>query len=205
MANPAPKEQIEYFNQHPPSCLASFVVQPAFLTEVVFDGHGASGQYPDGLVECPNSIFKVRCRCGGDAHRLVAQATLDEISYYKDLLIAGRYLLQCTACGAENLLFDKLLHGYNPEIDLLEGRNIKDDLKEYYGGELTDHSDEQVNCQCTCQATRFEIFTRFEHNPFNFGDPEFAGREQDFFSWFTVIAKCTGCAKLNVPIDIECA
>ena len=35
--------------------------------------------------------------------------------------------------------------------------------------------------------------------------PEFTGREQDLFTWFSLLAKCCRCSQLLAVTDFECA
>jgi hypothetical protein len=52
-----------------------------------------------------------------------------------------------------------------------------------------------------------DVFARFEYSYELFEDdfPEFAGREQDFFSWFSLLGKCRRCSQLLAVADFECA
>jgi hypothetical protein len=96
-------EQVAYYQQHPPSCLDEFVVRPAALPGVEFDGHGFSGKYPDGLVESPNIVFHIACDCGGEYFILLAET--DDM--------AERYALRCLSCGKQATVFDSTAHGYD--------------------------------------------------------------------------------------------
>jgi hypothetical protein len=59
-------------------------------------------------------------------------------------------------------------------------------------------------CQ-NCGNRVLEVFTRCEYSGDLFEDLAFASRAQEFFSRFTVVAKCSECSQLNTPIEYECA
>lgn len=202
MANKVPEIQIEYYKSNPPTCLAEFVVKPTLIENVAFDGHGFTGVYPDGLVENPNIIFGISCNCGSNLHFIVAESTSDEIFFHENLVIAERYFLRCASCSSEHLLFDSVLHGYNPEVDRIEGRtssifNLQSN---------TETSPERIICKCSnCKNDVFDVTARFEYPGDLFHDSTFADRENEFFSWFTGLGKCSKCSTINMPIDYECS
>jgi hypothetical protein len=58
-----------------------------------------------------------------------------------------------------------------------------------------------------CGRQPLDVFARFEY-PYELFDqdfPEFAGRKQDLFSWFSLLGKCRRCAQLLVVANFECA
>jgi hypothetical protein len=202
VSNAKPENQTDYYHAHPPKCVAAFLADPAQLNNIEFDGHGSSGIYPDGLVAHPNTVFAIKCQCGGGAHNIVGESQKDEIWRYKNLVIAERYFLECSSCHSRHLFFDKFLHGYNAEGFKLEGVSLSDIVE-------TSQSlgkDEKIMCECsTCKNTIFEVFARFEYPPDLFDEPLFEGKEQEFFSWLTGIGKCNTCSTVNLFIDYECA
>ena len=202
MSNTKPKNQTAYYQEHPPKCIIDFLVQATQLDNVEFDGHGSSGIYPVGLVENPNTIFVIRCQCGSGIHRIAAESEYQEIWQYKNLVVAERYFLTCKACGSRLLLFDRYIHGYDAEDSKMEGLNPKD----FIDADQSLYNDEKVICSCSsCKNTTFEVFVRFEYPSDLFDEPLFEGREQEFFSWFTGIGRCSTCSTMNVLIDFECA
>jgi Zn finger protein HypA/HybF involved in hydrogenase expression len=199
-------QQVDYFNQHPAHCLSEFAVQPDSLADIEFDGHGFSGRCPDGLVENPNIVFRVKCRCGGAQHIIVAESAASEISYYQSLVLADRYYLKCATCGKQPLLFNPALHGYNAELMQMEG--VTDDDAGASNGTESNRPSTTANAECgctNCGSHNLEVFTRFEYPSDLFEDAAFADREQEFFSWFTVVGKCPECSTLNTLVDFECA
>jgi hypothetical protein len=197
-----PENQTTYYQEHPPACIADFLALPAWLDNIDFDGHGYSGSYPDGLVLNPNIVFAIKCQCGGGVHSIVAESQQEEIWYYKNLVIAERYSLECSSCHSQHLLFDKFLHGYNAEGSKVEGLS----LSEIVETSQSPRKNEKITCKCsTCKRSTFEVFTRFEYPPDLFDEPSFEGKEQEFFSWFTGIGKCSTCSTINLFIDYECA
>ena len=200
------EQQIEYFNEHPASCLSQFTTRPIYLEGINFNGHGSSGIYPNGLAENPNIIFSINCSCECNQQLITAESTSGEIIYYEDLIIAERYYLKCVTCSRNTLLFNRFLNGYDAEATKLEG--FADD--EYQISEKIISEDEQsdtfVECKCiACGNSRLEVFTRFEYPNDLFEDAIFSNSEHNFFSWFTIVVKCSGCSALNILADFECA
>ena len=202
VSNLKPENQTAYYNEHPPKCVADFQSHPHWLDDIDFDGHGFSGIYPDGLVANPNVVFAIKCKCGGNVHRIVAESKQEEIWQYKNLVIAERYFLECSSCQSRHLFFDKFLHGYNAEGSKIEGLS----LSEIVETNQSSRKHEKITCQCSnCKNTTFEVFARFEYPPDLFDEPLFEGKEHEFFSWFTGIGKCSTCSTINLFIDYECA
>ena len=58
-----------------------------------------------------------------------------------------------------------------------------------------------------CGRQPLDVFARFEYPDDLFdGDfTEFAGREQDLFTWFSLLGKCCRCSQLLPVTDFECA
>ncbi len=202
MTNTKPEDQSSYYQVHAPKCVAHFVAQAARLDHMEFDGHGFSGRYPDELAANPNIVFALKCLCGSSRHRIVAASEGQEIWRYKNLVIAERYFLECESCHSRRLLFDRFLHGYDAESSQMEGVN----LREFIETNQPPHRNIEVVCECpNCRNTTFEVFTRFEYPSDLFEEPLFEGREQEFFSWFTGVGRCSTCSATTVFIDFECA
>jgi hypothetical protein len=200
------EQQIDYYNHHPAGCLNEFIVQPTSLANIKFDGHGFSGRYPDGLVENPNIVFSVKCKCGSEKHIIVAVSSTEDIFFYENIVIADRYYLKCVTCGKQSLLFDPMLHGYNAETGLMEELTGEE---QYSPDESLSTSLLQIgNLECECQNCKghaLEVFARFEYSGDLFDDIDYANKEEAFFSWFTLVGKCPECSTLNILVDHECA
>jgi hypothetical protein len=195
-------EQILYFRQHPPTNLKELTLQPAIVPDIAFGGHGFSGKFPDGLIKNMDIVFKAQCPCGGSIFTIQAKSEHDEINYYQSLVIAEQYFFSCSSCGKQSLLFDPMQHGYNPEVSRLE--EWSDDELELPVSKL--EVPEKVCCACaTCQENEMELIIRLEYHNDLIGYEAFAGREENFFSWFSVVGKCSNCSELNLFIDCECA
>ena len=197
-----PENQTAYYQAHPPKCIADFAAQPEWLDQVEYDGHGFSGRYPDGLVANLNIVFAIKCQCGNATYRIIAESRQEEIRYYKKLVIAEKYFLECSACHSRHLFFDPWLYGYNAETFNIEGISFRDETE----SSSTSGTHENVTCECPSgKNTTLEVFARFEYSADLFDEPEFAGKEQDLFSWFTGTARCNTCATITVFMDFECA
>jgi len=197
-----PENQTAYYQEHPPTCVAEFLPQPAWLDHVDFDRHGFSGMYPDGLLPDPNIVFAIQCQCGGNMHRIIAESEQEDIWHHKNLVIAERYFLECSSCQSRHLFFDKFLHGYNAESSKIEASS----WSEFVEADRVSGKHEKTTCKCAnCKHTTFEVFARVEYPSDLFDEPLFEGKEQEFFSWFTGIGKCSTCSTINLFLDYECA
>ena len=90
-------------------------------------------------------------------------------------------------------LIDTDLHGYNGELT---------------GGSSTKRGGgERVEFECgECGPQSFRVWVRSEY-PSDLFDADFEdcrGREQDLFSWFSVVGRCPVCTHLLSITDFEC-
>jgi hypothetical protein len=197
-------QQMVYYHEHPPSCLKGFAARPAVVPGMGFDGHAGTGSFADELVPNPNVVFGLRCPCGGDVFLLGNNAGTYDISYYKTLVLAENYDATCWACGKKTPLFDSSLHGYDAEVMRLEGNTYSRGEGQSDEGHLAGPT--TVACQCgNCKSHMLKVIVRLEYPSDLFEDAFFAGREEEFFSWFTVVGECTQCAALTTMVDAECA
>ena len=181
----------------PPRCLAPFAAELAKARElpgIRFDGHGAPTQ----------SIFRLRCTCGGESFRV--RGTFYAKDYKGDPLnfFGDPLELICQSCGREQLLFDAAKDGYNPEIDAAE------DLVRPPSRRRNESEAPRVEYGCSkCGGRAMHIWTRFEHVADtcedSFAESLSEGREQDFFSWFTLVGRCAKCGTLQTVTEFECA
>jgi hypothetical protein len=173
-------DQGDYFRTHPPRCIAGFTATLVELPEVEFDGHG----------EPHNPVFALACRCGSRQLK---------VHGYRWVHDSGRVFLlsplaaECAACGQRTELFDAGTHGYDGELShsgarRAEGEPVVDDCG-------------------ACGEQVVEVFARFEYptDLFGGGYPEFAGREQDLFTWFSLVGRCCACGQMLGFADAECA
>jgi hypothetical protein len=183
------EEMIAFYNEHPPYCLAGFSVNPVTLDGITYDGHG----------EATNSLFQISCQCGGRAHNLIAESAHQRVEMRGEDLVADNFSVKCTACKKQTPLFDAALHGYDAEVSKIEEPTVsKNESPKRYLYPLV------YSCQ-NCNERAFEIFTRFEYPEDILDDPEFPNNVHDFFSWFTVVVRCTKCLSVSKPVEYECA
>ena len=202
MSNTKPENQIAYFQENPPKCIAAFLVESVRLDHLKFDGHGSSGSYPGGLVANSSIVFAIACQCGNRTHIIVAESEYQEIWQHENLVVAERFFLECSSCHSRHLLFDRYLHGYDAETSRLEGMNLSEIIRSDQPLPVK----EVVTCECSHYPDAlFQVFTRFEYPSDLFDEPLFQGLEQELFSWFTGIGKCNNCSAINVFMDYECA
>jgi hypothetical protein len=173
-------DQAEYFRAHPPRCIAGFAATPTELPEVQFDGHG----------EPHNPVFALACGCGSRQLKVHGYRWSDPDSGRAWLL--SPLSAECAACGKRTDLFDVGVHGYDGE----QGRNVRPRAE---GTPVLD------DCG-RCGKLVAELFARFEYPPDLFvGDAQFGGREQDLFTWFTLVGRCCDCGQMLGYADVECA
>lgn len=192
--------QGEYFQSNPPRCLADFVVTPANLPDIKFAGNVGTAQ-PGGAPEGSafddpdrlDTTFAVACRCGGRRHFIHCYKWANP-HFGNIVVMLSPIDLECASCGVLTRLIDIDLDGYDPEIGA--------------GSATARALGEHIAYECeTCGKQAFEVFALFDYPDDLFdGDfAEFAGREQDLFSWFSLIALCGGCAKYLAVTDFECS
>jgi hypothetical protein len=109
-------------------------------------------------------------------------------------MLVSPLALRCSACAKVSELFDTALHGYDAEAGGISAAcRGKGERSEFACG--------------TCGPWQMQIFVRFEYSDdlLERKINEYRGREQDLFSWFTLIGKCAGCGRLIEVADFECA
>lgn len=181
-----------YYRSHPPRCLAGFRVKPARLRGVTFDGHG----------EKLNTIFRLACSCGHEKAYVLGHYWRNP-DYHNIEVFISPLALECNSCGKITELIDTGRHGYDSE---------------FCSGSATKRGKgrrQRFRCE-KCGPMPMQVHARFEYPGEIFGadglveeiaeegGKDFRGREQDLFSWFTAVGKCSGCSKL-LTIDFECA
>lgn len=183
MPDEARKGLIKYFSTHPPRCLMEFVIAPAHLEGVAFDGHG----------EELNTIFSVSCSCGHNRHFILGHYWRNP-AYKNVLVFVSPLALRCEACGEITELIDTDVHGYDSELGngscTMRGKGRRDEFK----------------CE-ECGVHPFNVYARFEYPDDLFTDDfqDFRGREQDLFTWFSLVGTCSNCSRLRAITDFECA
>ena len=112
----------------------------------------------------------------------------------RDVVFLSPLAVRCEVCGRITELIDTNRHGYDAEIGAIvatrrgEGDRVEHECKE-------------------CGRKPLRLWVRFEcsHNLFDRGIGEFHGREQELFSWFSLVGQCSGCSALLSVADFECA
>jgi hypothetical protein len=197
---PGPADQLAYYRTHPPRCIAGFRAQPVRMPGVVFDGHASvsdsnacvAGVRIEGSSHV-NPIFWLYCTCGCDSHFVLGYYWRNP-DYHNELVFVGPLALRCGTCGKVTELFDSAVHGYDAET----------------GGMSASYRGEGERAQFVCHRCgprQVQVFARFEYpdDLFEPSSKEFRGREQDLFSWFSLVGKCEQCGRLMEVADCECA
>jgi hypothetical protein len=175
--------QASYFQSHPPRCLAGFSTRNAELPDVPFDGHG----------EQINPIFALSCKCGSARHFIHCYRWSNP-EFNNAIVILSPLVLECANCKKKTALLDTNIHGYDAELG---------------NGSTTARAEgDQIVFECPkCGRQPFEVFVRFEYpdDLFDGNIRKFAGRQQELFSWFSLVGKCAQCSTLVSVTDFECA
>jgi hypothetical protein len=194
-------DQASYFRTHPPRCVAGFSARPTGLPGVEFDGHVSMSQLdfgaPPGVtIDAPehiNPVFALSCRCGSDRHYVHCYRWVNA-AFNNAVVILSPLVLECAACRTMTELLDTGVHGYDSELG--------------HGSATVRAQGDRVVFECpSCGRQPLEAFARFEYPDDLFdGDfPEFDGREQDLFTWFSLVGRCPQCSQMLPIADFECA
>jgi hypothetical protein len=143
--------------------------------DFTFDGHG----------EPVNAVFALACPCGHDRFMVVC--------WIEDSEVRPPISIECAACEAEHVIYDPTRHGYDAvagglPADPLDGDVWQDEI--WPEGIDVPH----------------QVLVRFEQPSDHLGgDPDWKGREQDLFSWITILARDPETGTLAFLFDDECA
>ena len=156
-----------------------------------FDGHGSSLQ----------SVFRLRCPCGGGAFHV--RGTHYSKNYKGDPIdfLGDPLELACPSCRRTQILFDRDRDGFNAELDAAAGHPP-------YARRTDGRPGTEYACRA-CGGHAMTVWARFEHHPDtcvdSFADRLGSGREQDFFSWLTLVGRCAKCQRLQTVTEFETA
>ncbi len=177
MPDIALSEQLAWYASHPPRLLAPWCPRPVPLPNWVFDGHG----------HAVNVAFVLACLCGSE--KFDVSAHFDEETEGADGP-HGPVGIDCPACDASGDLFDPDEHGYDAEMGLRE----KVDPGDWYDG-----------IPSAPVAPPYRVIVRLEYALDQLGAPDFTGREQDLFSWITILGQDAETGALVQLFEEECA
>jgi hypothetical protein len=194
-------DQAGYFRSHPPRCIAGFAARPAELPGLRLDGHPSKSQLgvdlPQGVAfhapEHINPLFALSCGCGGNRHYVHCHRWVNR-DFHNQVVTLSPLDLECAACGTTTPLLDTDAHGYDAELG--------------HGTAVVRAQGERAVFECpSCGRKPLEAFVQFEYPDDLFdGDyPEFAGREQELFTWSHLIGRCPECSQWLPVADFECA
>ncbi len=191
------QQQLAYYRQHPPRCIAEFTSIPTEVRGVSFDGH-ASGDPPpgDSIIEAGGTIdvcFILQCRCGKNRHRVFGYYWRNP-DFRNELVYLSPLTAECIFCGKITDIIDTDAHGYDAELGgiVATARGL---------GAKGEFACDQCGSRPLALCARFE----FIDDSFHSSDKVFRGREQELFSWFTLLGKCDGCSRIMTVAEFECA
>lgn len=177
-------EMMLFFHSHPPICLKDLKAVPVDLIGAVFDGHG----------EDLNPVFHISCKCGSETAKVTGYFWKNTDYDHKEVeVFISPLTFTCATCGMKSIFFDSSKHGSDA----------------MFSG-LTPTVREKGNIgifKCPeCNDDNLKLFVRFEYSDEVFDDiPEFKNREQEAFSWFSLIGHCPKCSSKFDITDFECA
>ena len=176
-------EMMAYFNSHPPRCLNNLTAVPVDIIGAVFDGHG----------EDLNPVFQISCKCGNETGKVRGYFWTNP-DYNNTTVFISPLEFMCPECGAQRVFFDIAEHGSDAEFG-----NFSSSVRA-----LGNHG--MFACP-ECNNEIFKLFVRFEYFEDLFDDdfPEIKNRQQDAFTWFTLLGKCSECSSQQTITDFECA
>ncbi|MEO7327696.1 MAG: hypothetical protein ABI193_03895 [Minicystis sp.] len=173
-------DQLRFFLAHPPASLGGLVGAPDELPDYPFDGHGG-----DSI----DAVFRLECPCGCDEFRSQGHAgedgTLPPIT------------VTCEECGRATVLFDPRLHGFDGAV----GNNAGLHPTSGEPVDLQAEDNDEVESPCA-------LYVRFEYPTDLFGGgapPAWKGREQELYSWITLVGLMDELGELGTLFEYECA
>lgn len=184
-------DQAKYFRTHPPRCIASFAAAPVTLPDFAFEGHSPAS----GPIEGPqviNTAFSIACKCGCSSHYVHGYRWANP-ERDNAVLFLSPLVLECSACGKTSSLLDTDVHGYDGEQGCSATARGLGEPKVF---------------ECShCGSEPFGTCVRFEYDGELFAQKVtgYRGREQDLFSWFTLLGRCVRCSTYFKLVDFECA
>jgi hypothetical protein len=206
------QDQANYFQDNPPRCIKEFKTEPVSLGGVEFDGHPSLevslNPVVNRKIHTPvniNTVFRLRCGCGHTKAYILGRYRPIPKEYHQafgPFFFDAPLALRCEFCNTVTELFDARTHGYNGEMGLSSIRSGNTETgKDRESGERTEFKCEK------CGPVPIEAIVRFEYpdDLFDEGLCAFAGREQDLFTWFSVVGRCSRCGQLIEVTDFECA
>lgn len=193
--------QASYLRDHPPRCIAGFIARPTELANVDFDGHVSMSRLkvnvrPGMTINAPehvNPVFALSCQCGGPQH-YVHGYRWSNPDVHDTVVFLSPLVLECAACRKMTHLLDTDVHGYDAELG--------------HGTATVRAEGDPVVFECaSCGRQPLDAIVRFEYpdDLFNGDFPQFAGREQELFTWFNLVGKCARCSHVLSIADFECA
>jgi hypothetical protein len=140
-----------------------------------------------------NPIFALSCHCHSKHHLVHCYRWVNE-DFNNAVVTLSPLALECAACKKVTELLDTDIHGYDAELG--------------HGSTTVRAEGDLIVYECAnCGQQALEAFVRFEY-PDDLLDGSFSdliGREQDLFSWFTLVGKCRTCSNMLTVADFECA
>jgi hypothetical protein len=169
------EEQPAFYGSHPPRMLDGLTCAP-------IEPPRPPEFTFDGHGERVNAVFVLACPCGSRLFTVVC--------YFDDGEISSPIQVECAACDRDQTIFWTGKHGYDAEVSPETPQEE---------GEFPE------TLACEEIPAPHEVLVRLEYPSEQLGDPEWKGREQDLFSWITIVARDPKTGELGFLFDEECA
>ena len=161
----------------PPACLQSLRV--------------SSAELPGKADKNFKATWRLACKCGGDACRVLGYPLQDLNPDYKGQFWVGPLGFDCTKCGKVSEILDTNLHGYHAEVAKLEGGT---------GSTQVLGTGKRSTFLCpNCDKSVFDVAVGFVFWHFDLieDEPELPG--ENFFNEFLMGCTCMKCDHVSEP------
>jgi hypothetical protein len=178
--HPWVQKMVRHVQSTPPSCLSGFRVTPAH-----------AGPWNDW------AAWALTCACGSSRGKLLGHPFNNGRG--NESLFVSPLAFQCSSCGKTTEIIDTKRHGYNAEIDKMEGKSY--DFNARGTGER-----QAVPCP-SCGGLDFSLTALCAHSHFELieDQPELEPLAQEFFDSFICRGKCGSCGKESNLAGFELA
>lgn len=155
----------------------------------------SEGEWPrrslDGHAGDSFNVFRwVGCSCGADLHHIDGW-------YAEDDGALKAVTSRCGTCSKTSVVFDLDLDGYDAELARLEKPGVV--LRPRGRRKM-------IRFRCVaCQGDLARVCARHEYPRDLLDDPSMAPRAENFFTWFSLVGRCSGCKAAIGYGDWECA
>ena len=148
---------------------------------------------PNGKLQDQSVKFQLACTCGAGEFSILG-FPMPSPAYPGQTIFAAPISLSCYACGKTEPLFKPSHDGYDGEIDSSASVAGSGNPSKFLC----------PKCEGTTHLTAVSLEYSIDDDEMEDWE-ELAAKPQDFFTWFSLFAKCTKCGYQADVADYECA